>query len=234
MARILVVDDEPHIVGVVRAYLERDGHVVRTAADGPSALEVAAAWPPDVVVLDVMLPGKSGFDVLRDLRQGGRGPGVILVTARDEVVDRVAGLELGADDYVTKPFEPRELAARVSAVLRRIGSASASAGETDAGPAARTYLDLHIDAAAREVRRGAEPIALTRTEFEVLDALTEQPGRVWTRPQLGERAFGEAFDAYDRTIDSHVKNLRHKLGPRPDGAGYLETVRGIGYRVARS
>ena len=227
------MDDEPHIVGVVRAYLERDGHEVRTAADGPSALDTAIAWSPDVVVLDVMLPGRSGFDVLRDLRRAASSPGVILLTARDEVADRVAGLELGADDYVTKPFEPRELAARVGAVLRRIGGVAASAPAPEAVTEPRAYLDLLIDPAAREVRRGAEPIPLTRTEFEILDALTEQPGRVWTRAQLGERAFGESFEAYDRTIDSHVKNLRHKLGSRPDGAGYLETARGVGYRAAR-
>ncbi len=235
MARVLVVDDEPHIVEVVRAYLERDGHEVRTAGDGPAALREAAAWSPQVVILDVMLPGRSGFDVLRDLRSGDRGPGVILVTARDEVADRVAGLELGADDYVTKPFEPRELAARVSAVLRRVGPAAAApeGAGADGAVEARTYLDLHIDPAAREVRRGERSITLTRTEFEILDALTEQAGRVWSRPQLGERAFGEAFEAYDRTIDSHVKNLRHKLGSRPDGGAYVETIRGVGYRAAR-
>jgi DNA-binding response OmpR family regulator len=236
MARVLVVDDEPHIVEVVRAYLERDGHEVRTAADGPGALREAVGWEPEVVVLDVMLPGRSGFDVLRDLRSSNRSPGVILVTARDEVADRVAGLELGADDYVTKPFEPRELAARVSAVLRRVGAPAPPAQEAGADAArtwVRGYHDLEIDPAAREVRRGAEVIGLTRTEFEIFDALTEQPGRVWSRPQLGERAFGEAFEAFDRTIDSHVKNLRHKLGVRPGGAAYLETVRGVGYRASR-
>ncbi len=239
MARILVVDDEPHIVDVVRAYLERDGHDVRTAADGPAAVAAALEWGPEVVVLDVMLPGRSGFDVLRDLRSrpatDGQTPGVILLTARDEVADRVAGLELGADDYVTKPFEPRELAARVAAVLRRLGAAvppSASVAQ-EASTDERPYLDLVVDLGSRQVLRGGVDIGLTRTEFELLDAVTEQPGRVWTRAQLGERAFGEAFEAFDRTIDSHVKNLRHKLGVRPDGGAYLETVRGVGYRAAR-
>ncbi len=239
MARILVVDDEPHIVEVVRAYLERDGHAVRTAADGPAAVAAARAWRPEVVVLDVMLPGLSGFDVLRDLRShpqpDGQTPGVIVLTARDEVADRVAGLELGADDYVTKPFEPRELAARVGAVLRRIGAtvpAPAAAPETPVDE--RAYLDLVVDLGSRQVLRGGVDLGLTRTEFELLDAVTAQPGRVWTRAQLGERAFGEAFEAFDRTIDSHVKNLRHKLGVRPDGGAYLETVRGVGYRAARS
>ncbi len=237
MARVLVVDDEPHIVEVVRAYLERDGHEVRIAGDGHAALREAAAWSPQVVVLDVMLPGRSGFDVLRDLRTGAHGPGVILLTARDEVADRVAGLELGADDYVTKPFEPRELAARVSAVLRRLGTVPPAATPQEAdgeGRSVRRYLDLEIDVDAREVRRGTEDIVLTRTEFEILDALTAQPGRVWSRPQLGERAFGESFEAFDRTIDSHVKNLRHKLGVRPEGDAYVETVRGVGYRAART
>ncbi len=254
MARILVVDDEPHIVAVVRAYLERDGHAVRTAGDGPAALAAARDWDPEVVVLDVMLPGRSGFDVLRDLRSGAgagagagtggagrdeRVPGVILLTARDEVADRVAGLELGADDYVTKPFEPRELAARVGSLLRRLGAPTTPATTlptSEEAPAGeeRAYLDLVIDRPRRQVLRGGVDIGLTRAEFELLDALTEQPGRVWTRAQLGERAFGEAFEAFDRTIDSHVKNLRHKLGARTDGGVYLETVRGVGYRSARA
>jgi two-component system OmpR family response regulator len=226
MARILVVDDEPHIVDVVRAYLVRDGHEVSTAADGEAALQVAATEAPDLVVLDVMLPKCSGFDVLRELRAGGPAPAVIMLTARDEVIDRVAGLEIGADDYVTKPFEPRELVARVGAVLRRLS-----------GPVApeprRAVFDLLVDTGAREVTRGGAPVELTRVEFDLFAALTERSGIVLTREQLGELVFGEAFDAFDRTIDSHVKNLRHKLGLRPDGGQYIETVRGVGYRAAR-
>jgi DNA-binding response OmpR family regulator len=227
MARILVVDDEPHILEVVRAYLAREGHEVSTAADGEAALATATTETPDLIVLDVMLPRRSGFDVLRDLRAAGSGSAVIMLTARDDVIDRVAGLEIGADDYVTKPFEPRELVARVGAVLRRLGGAASLEPR-------RTFLDLVIDAGAREVRRDGSLLGLTRVEFDLLAALTERPGIVLTREQLGERVFGESFDAYDRTIDSHVKNLRHKLGVRPDGGQYVETVRGVGYRAARS
>jgi DNA-binding response OmpR family regulator len=240
MSRILVVDDEPHILEVVRAYLARDGHDVVTAADGTAALDLALGGSPDLVVLDVMLPGRSGFDVLREMRRAGSTVPVILLTARDDVIDRVAGLEIGADDYVTKPFEPRELVARVSAVLRRTTAPAASpvvvaappAASGDAPPATR-WFDLEIDAAAREVRRAGAAVPLTRAEFDLLAAFAERPGIALTREQLGERVFGEAFDAFDRTIDSHIKNLRHKVGPRPDGEAYVETIRGVGYRGAR-
>ena len=239
MSRILVVDDEPRIVDVVRAYLEREGHAVQVAHDGDAALAAARATPPDLIVLDVMLPGRTGFDVLRALRaERDPGPAVILLTARDDVIDRVAGLELGADDYVTKPFEPRELVARVGAVLRRLrpaASASADAAATPiaGGPARLPFADLEIDPLARAVVREGRPIELTRTEFDLLSAFAEQPDRAWTREQLGARVHGEEFDAFDRSIDSHVKNLRAKLGPRPDGGAYVETVRGIGYRASR-
>jgi DNA-binding response OmpR family regulator len=241
MSRILVVDDEPRIVEVVRAYLEREGHDVSVAHDGDAALAATAASSPDLLVLDVMLPGRSGFDVLRALRAGGAGPAVILLTARDDVIDRVAGLELGADDYVTKPFEPRELVARVGAVLRRLRAADPATAAADGPTAAAAsvpdralaLLDLEVDPVAREVRRDGSPVELTRTEFDLLLAFVEQPDRAWTREQLGGRVHGEAFDAFDRSIDSHVKNLRAKLGARPDGGAYVETVRGIGYRAAR-
>ena len=231
MARILVVDDEPHIREVVRAYLARDGHVVLTAADGDDALAIAGREAPDLIVLDVMLPRRSGFEVLRELRAGGSTAGVVMLTARDEVIDRVAGLETGADDYLTKPFEPRELVARVDAVLRR------TAGDRHQPPtdsaAIDTFFDLEIDQAAHEVRRDGSALALTRAEFDLLAALAGRPGTALSRAQLGDQVFGEDFDAYDRTIDSHIKNLRHKLGSRPDGGSYVETVRGIGYRGAR-
>jgi DNA-binding response OmpR family regulator len=238
MSRILVVDDEAHIVDVVRAYLEREGHAVAIAHDGDAALEAARTTPPDLVVLDVMLPGRTGFDVLRALRAGGDpGPAVILLTARDDVIDRVAGLELGADDYMTKPFEPRELVARVGAVLRRLRPtelAAAPAPAVEAAARVRLPLaDLEIDPLAREVTRTGRAVELTRTEFDLLLAFAEQPDRAWTREQLGGRVHGEEFDAFDRSIDSHVKNLRAKLGARPDGGAYVETVRGIGYRAGR-
>ena len=236
-SRILVADDEPHIREVVRAYLEREGYEVVEAADGEAALLQSRTTPLDLLILDVMLPGRSGFDVLRALRSEGSSVGVLLLTARDDVIDRVAGLELGADDYVTKPFEPREVVARVGAILRRFGrvSAAAPSPETDA-PATRpvmTFFDLTLDMDAREVSRSGSSLPLTRTELDVLAALAEQPGRVWTREQIGQRVFGEAFDTFDRTMDSHIKNLRAKLGARPDGGAYVETIRGVGYRAAR-
>jgi len=231
MARILVVDDEPHIVEVVGAYLEREGHTVTTAGDGEAALAEIAAAGPDLVVLDVMLPRRSGFDILRELRARGEATPVILLTARDELVDRVAGLEIGADDYVAKPFEPRELVARIGAVLRR-AVAVTRAPEANAATR-RRFLDLDIDLAAREALRAGSSLRLTRVELDLLAALTADPGVVQTREQLGAAVFGETFDAFDRTIDSHVKNLRRKLGSRPGGGAYVETVRGVGYRAAR-
>ena len=226
MPHILVVDDEPHIIEVVSAYLAREGYEVDTAADGDSAFELARSLRPQLIVLDVGLPGRSGFDVLRDLRSDGVDSAVIMLTARDDLIDRVAGLELGADDYVTKPFEPRELVARVGAVLRR-------QGEAPLRGSARTFLDLQIDIDAREVARDGDVIALTRVEFDLLTTLTERPGTVLGRGQLGDRIYGEAFEADDRTMDSHVKNLRRKLGRAPAGTDYIETVRGVGYRAAR-
>jgi len=240
VSRILVVDDEPRIVDVVRAYLEREGHAVEVAHDGDAALAAARAAPPDLIVLDVMLPGRTGFDVLRALRaESDPGPAVILLTARDDVIDRVAGLELGADDYVTKPFEPRELVARVGAVLRRLRPADPAAPTEHASTPAVvghdrvSFADLEIDPLARAVARGGRAIELTRTEFDLFLALAEQPDRAWTREQLGARVHGEEFGAFDRSIDSHVKNLRAKLGTRPDGGAYVDTVRGIGYRASR-
>jgi DNA-binding response OmpR family regulator len=252
--RVLVADDEPHIREVVRAYLEREGYEVLEAADGNTALDLARSAAPELLVLDVMLPERSGFDILRALRGEGSTVGVVMLTARDDVIDRVAGLELGADDYITKPFEPREVVARVGAVLRRVArpvaAASGASGGAAVGAAAGTLLgangvvapptgettqlfDLEIDLAAREVRRGDQDVSLTRTELDLLAALAEQPGLVWTREQIGGRVFGESFDVFDRTVDSHVKNLRAKLGPRPDGGAYVETIRGVGYRAAR-
>jgi DNA-binding response OmpR family regulator len=236
-SRILVADDEPHIRAVVRAYLEREGYEVTEAEDGEAALEQARTSRFDLLVLDVMLPARSGFDVLRALRGEGSSVGVLMLTARDDVIDRVAGLELGADDYVTKPFEPREVVARVGAILRRFGRPAGAPGpangELAAPRPASTWFDLTIDLDAREVSRAGESLPLTRTELDILAVLTDSPGRVWTREQIGQRVFGESFDTFDRTIDSHVKNLRAKVGSRPDGGAYVETVRGVGYRAAR-
>jgi two-component system OmpR family response regulator len=232
VTRILVVDDEPRILEVVRAYLEREGYGVSTAPDGVAAMECVRADSPDLIVLDLMLPRQSGFDVLRELRAQGSPAAVIMLTARDDVVDRVAGLELGADDYVTKPFEPRELVARIGAVLRRVTRSEPATPPEPATPVMQ-FFDLEIDSGAREVTRDRVGLGCTRVEFDLLAALAERPGLVRSREQLGEQVFGETFDAFDRTIDSHVKNLRRKLGARADGGDYIETVRGVGYRAAR-
>jgi DNA-binding response OmpR family regulator len=234
MARILVVDDEPHIVEALAAYLVRDGHEVETAADGIEALERCRDRHPDLMLLDVMLPGRSGFDVLRELRSTGAPCGVILLTARDDLVDRVAGLEIGADDYVTKPFAPREVVARVGAVLRRLNGSPAMTVAAGNPEARIHHLDLEIDPASREIARGGRGVSLTRVEFDLVLTLVTHPGVVLSRSQLGAAAFGEAFDAYDRSIDSHIKNVRHKLGDGPDGSPYIETVRGVGYRARRA
>jgi DNA-binding response OmpR family regulator len=235
MARILVVDDEPHIVGVVSTYLAREGHEVSTAADGDTALAIIERERPDLVVLDVMLPKQSGFEVLRRIRASGSSTAVIMLTARDDLADRVAGLEIGADDYVAKPFQPRELVARVGAVLRRTTQSVVAQGQErrpDA-PVPALYFDLAIDRAGREASRAGRQIQLTRVEFDVLATLVDNAGIVLSREQIGEAVFGEEFDAFDRSMDSHVKNIRRKLGARPDGGQYIETVRGVGYRAAR-
>lgn len=237
MARIVVVDDERTIADGVAAYLRRDGYQVETAGTVAAAVALGRTRP-DLVILDLMLAGGSGFDVLRTLRGEGVRVPVIILSARVDVIDRVAGLELGADDYVTKPFEPREVVARVGAVLRRTRAESGiEAGGPD--PTGRTassrrILDLDISEAEREVRRGSQALDLTRTEFDLLVVLAEHPGHVLSRRQLAERLFGGTYEESDRTIDSHVRNLRRKLGTRPDDGVYVETVRGVGYRVART
>lgn len=218
---VLVVDDEARIVDTVRLYLERDGFRVIAAQDGRTALEVARREKLDIIVLDLMLPEMSGWDVCRAIRSQSTVP-IIMLTARSEEVDRVLGLELGADDYVTKPFSPRELVARVRAVLRRTASKETASRETRAG-------NLTIDIDRHEVRCGDEPLLLTRTEFAILAALAQGPGRVHTRAQLIQAAQGYEFEGYDRVIDSHIKNLRRKL---PERAGCrIVTVRGLGYKL---
>ena len=226
-ARILVVDDNEMNRDMLARRLLRQGYTVDVARDGDAALASARANAPDLVILDVMLPRRSGFEVLRELRASGAGSAVIMLTARDDVIDRVAGLELGADDYVAKPFEPRELVARVGAVLRRVARSPATAS-------AEPFFDLRVDVGARDVTRDGLSLDLTKAEFDLLEALVTNRAVVLTREQLGAAVFGEAFGAFDRTIDSHVKNLRRKLGSRPDGGQYVETLRGVGYRAARA
>jgi len=221
--KILVVDDERKIVDIVKAYLEKDGYKVSIAYDGKTALDMARGHAPDLVVLDLMLPEVSGWDVCRTLRAESSVP-IIMLTARDEDTDKIVGLELGADDYVVKPFNPKELMARIRAVLRRMESASDRTRVIE-------YGELSIDLERHEVRRGDSILELTPTEFELLRVLAESPGRVYSRMQLLDMALGDAYEGYERTVDSHIKNLRKKVEIDPEQPGYIITVRGIGYKL---
>ena len=223
MARVLIVDDEPKIVRLVADYLEAAGFGVSTARSGDEALMRVRTDAPDLVVLDLGLPGLDGLDVTRALRRDGQLP-IIILTARDDETDRVIGLELGADDYVTKPFSPRELVARVRAVLRR----HAAAGQAEVIHAG----DLTLDVPRMRVTRDGVPVELTATEFALLAALARQPGRVFTRSQLLDAIHGIAFESYERAIDAHVKNIRRKLEADAHAPRYLLTVYGVGYRLA--
>lgn len=218
---ILLVDDEPSITQLARMYLERDGFRISEALDGESALE-AAKQKPALIVLDVMLPKVDGFDVCRRLRSAGDQVPIIMLTARDEDIDKILGLELGADDYLTKPFNPRELVARVKAILRR----SESRKQTDDQPLHRG--DLTIDPAAREVRLAARTLDLRAQEFDLLLTLAEQPGRVFTREQLLQQAWGFDYYGQTRTVDVHIAHLRKKL---EGGSVKIETVTGVGYKL---
>jgi DNA-binding response OmpR family regulator len=222
VAHILVVDDEPKIVQLVRDYLERAGFAVSTARDGHEALMRARQERPDLIVLDLGLPQLDGLEVTRRLR-GASGVPIIMLTARDDETDKVVGLELGADDYVTKPFSPRELEARVRAVLRR-HTGDAAAEILRAG-------DLTIDVPRLRVDVSGRPVELTATEFQLLTALARHPGRVFTRAQLLDAIHGVAFDSYERAIDAHVKNIRRKIEPDPRVPRYLLTAYGVGYRL---
>ena len=221
--RILVVDDEKKIVEIVRAYLERDGFKVTVAYDGKAALDSARRFSPDLIVLDLMLPQISGWDVCRTLRRESNVP-IIMLTARDETTDKIVGLELGADDYVTKPFGPKELISRVKAVLRRSEGKMVSRNKLSVG-------DLEIDIDKRRLKRGDEAIELTQIEFDLLKTLAAQPGRVFSRMQLLDKVLGDAYEGYDRTIDSHIKNLRKKIEPDPNHPRHIITVYGVGYKI---
>ncbi|MEA3442282.1 MAG: response regulator transcription factor [Chloroflexota bacterium] len=222
-SKILVVDDERDIVNIVKAYLEREGYQVIAAYDGSAALETARKQKPDLIVLDLMLPEISGWDVGRILHQESDVP-IIMLTARDEVSDKIVGLELGADDYVTKPFDPKELVSRVKAVMRRARARTTPKSLLKVG-------DLSIDSDKRLVYRGSKLIELTSTEFDMLRALAEYPGRVYSRMQLLDKVQGEAYEGYERTIDSHIKNIRKKVEPDPDHPNYIITVYGVGYKI---
>jgi DNA-binding response OmpR family regulator len=231
--RALVVDDEVSLTEIVGSYLQREGFEVHAAHDGPTALSLAADIDPDVVVLDVGLPGIDGFEVCRRLRVSSDAY-VLMLTARDTEVDTVVGLSVGADDYITKPFSPRELVARVQAMLRRPRHAVADV--TDRGAermAPRRIGALSIDVDGREVRLDESEINLTRTEFELLDALSSRPGKVLGRRQLIELVWGESWIGNDNIVDVHVGHLRRKLGDDPAQPRYVTTVRGVGYRMGR-
>jgi two-component system, OmpR family, alkaline phosphatase synthesis response regulator PhoP len=221
---VLVVDDEAKIVEVVGDYLRGAGFSVTTAADGEAAVATARARPPDLVVLDLGLPGLDGLDVTRELRRASAVP-IIMLTARREETDRVLGLELGADDYLVKPFSPRELVARVRAVLRR---AEGGQGERERFVAA----DVVVDTGRRQVTVGERAIELTATEFDLLAELVRQPGRVFTRAQLLGAVHGVVVESYERTVDAHIKNIRRKIEPDTHRPRYLLTVHGVGYRFA--
>ncbi len=235
MTRILVVDDETALVELVRSYLERERYEVLTAADGRAALDLARAAQPDLVVLDVMLPVLDGIEVCRQLRQFSDAY-VIMLTARAEEIDKLLGLAVGADDYLTKPFSPRELVARIKALLRRprqkAAARSPGSEPSDDIPAPQHWDDLTIDEAQHEVTLHGQPVELTAREFALLVALARHPGRVFTRPQLLELVWGDAY--YDEhVVDVHIGNLRKKLEADPAHPHYLETVRGVGYRFRR-
>ena len=224
MKTVLVVDDELKITRLVRDYLQQAGFGVLTAADGQAALSIARAEQPDLIVLDLGLPGIDGLDVTRALRSASDVP-IIMLTARAEESDRIVGLELGADDYMVKPFSPKELVARVRAVLRRV-DASVEAPDVVRAPG------LEMDIAKRSVRVDGAAVDLTPTEYDLLLHLARRPGRVFTRAQILDALHGVAFESYERAIDAHVKNIRRKIESDPSDPRYLLTVYGVGYKYA--
>jgi DNA-binding response OmpR family regulator len=225
MQKILVVEDEARIARLVRDYLEHAGFEAVVVGDGETALASARRSMPDLVVLDLGLPGRDGLDVARTLRRTSSVP-IVMLTARGDETDRVVGLELAADDYVVKPFSPKELVARVRAVLRRTQAARAG------GPEVLRVADVEVDLPRMRVAVAGRPVELTPTEFQLLATLAREPGRVFTRGQLLDAVHGVAFESYERAIDAHVKNLRRKLEPTPGRPRYLLTVHGVGYRFA--
>jgi two-component system alkaline phosphatase synthesis response regulator PhoP len=224
MKTILVVDDEPKITKLLRDYLERAGYGIRTAMDGKTALATARTEKPDLVLLDLGLPRMDGLDVTRELRKLSNVP-IIMLTARSEESDKLVGLELGADDYITKPFSPKEVVARVRAVFRRVENYSATGSET------LRVADLTLDLPRMRVSaEGREIKELTPSEFQILAEMARYPGRVFTRAQLLDSLHGVAFESYERAIDAHIKNIRHKLEPNSSEPRYVLTVYGVGYK----
>ena len=223
---ILIVDDDKKLVELVRAYLEKDGYRVLTAHDGLRALELARQKRPDLVILDLMLPGMDGLDVCRVLRAEGNKVPIIMLTAKTTVEDRLVGLDLGADDYVTKPFSPRELMARVRAALRRLGE------EQQAGRSHFQAGDLEVDLLRHETRVKGKLVHLTPKEFRLLEVLISEPGRAFSRLDLLDRVFGFDYEGLERTVDVHVMNLRKKIETNPSKPTYVQTVYGLGYKFS--
>jgi two-component system alkaline phosphatase synthesis response regulator PhoP len=227
MKLILVVEDEAKIAQIARDYLEHAGYTVIVAYDGTSALEIVRRQPPDLMVLDLGLPGMDGLDVTRALRRTGAAKGydipIIMLTARGDESDKLVGLALGADDYIVKPFSPKELVARVRAVLRRSEAPAPTTNDIRQG-------DLIIDIPRMKVSVAGVLLDLTHTEFELLATMARQPGRIFTRAQLLDAARGVSFESYERAIDAHIKNLRRKLEPNPNEPRYILTVYGVGYK----
>jgi two-component system alkaline phosphatase synthesis response regulator PhoP len=236
MQRILVIEDEPNIRELVEYNLKQNGYEVLTSEDGLQGLSMARKERPDLILLDIMLPGKNGFDICRELRAEGIRTPVIMLTAKNEEIDKVMGLEFGADDYISKPFGIRELVARIKAVLRRCEGApeqeaSANGAGTAAGPGI-TVGDLAINIESREVKLAGKPVELTLKEFELLRVLAENRGRVMTRDQLLDKVWGFEYIGETRTVDVHVRYLRKKLGDEDNEGKYIQTVRGVGYKMS--
>ncbi len=223
--RVLVVDDDAKTVELVKLYLNRDGYKVLTAYDGVAALRLARENRPDLIVLDLMLPGQDGLEVCRTLRSESEVP-IIMLTARTTEEDKLAGLDLGADDYVTKPFSPKELAARVRAVLRRLPEET-----LQRGPVEINHGKLTLNFLKHEASLTGRPLPLTPIEFKLLGVLAREPGRVFSRAQLIEKVLGYDFEGFDRTMDVHILNLRRKLEPDPSRPSYIKTVYGAGYKL---
>ncbi len=221
---VLIIDDDEKLVELLQLYFEKDGFVVFTANDGLTALKTAREKEPDILVLDLMLPGMDGWDICRALRRDSEVP-ILMLTARAEESDRLVGLEIGADDYVTKPFSPKEVVARVKAILRRTKRTAVKAESVRLG-------DVVIDLKQYQVTKGGQPVELTPTEFKMLELLAANPGRVFSRLQIVEQAQGYSFEGYERTIDAHIKNLRRKIEDNPREPVYIQTVYGVGYRMA--
>jgi DNA-binding response OmpR family regulator len=225
MPSILLIEDENELARVAQSYLEHAGMTVLSAVRGDTGLALFNSSKPDLVLLDLNLPGMDGLDVAREIRRKGETP-IIMVTARAEETDRLIGLELGADDYILKPYSPRELVARVRAVLRRASNAPQQPKRFQEG-------DLEVDIDLHQVTRAGQVVDLTPSEFALLAAMIAQPGRVFSRLQLLEAAQGTAYEGYERTVDAHVKNLRAKLEAEPKEPRYIETVFGVGYRLRK-